>query len=204
MDSSTESSADSSPESQQRKRTLSWTPSPRSAKRHQQECPSPQPPPSLGQSSSSLMHFFNPETNYPAFDSLRTHLGIRGLFKLTATCKELYALRQYMWDINRSLSRFVEDPRAFRSQLGEVQGLISGSFALQFFEGVVWKNSDLDIFVQGTNQEKLAQYLVASERYSLTKEQPEFQTGYVDCNHINVWDHWSMNQCALANAFESE
>lgn len=44
--------------------------------------------------------------------------------------------------------------------------LISGSFAIQFFEGLKWTESDLDIFVEsGPGVTKLRQYLFEVEGY---------------------------------------
>lgn len=36
-----------------------------------------------------------------------------------------------------------------RQKIADADALISGSFALQFFEGTVWREADLDIYVQG-------------------------------------------------------
>ncbi|KAI1084987.1 hypothetical protein F5B20DRAFT_122961 [Whalleya microplaca] len=76
------------------------------------------------------------------------------------------------WNINSKLGRFIKYPTEFRSQLGRFDALISGGFALQFLERVVWPESDLDIMVQdGENLEGLARFLVEVEGYEMTDNQ---------------------------------
>ena len=86
-----------------------------------------------------------------------------------ATCKHLYkSLNKSEWDIDRSLRRFVNNPVQFRDQLAFSDALISGSFALQFFERVVWHGTGLDIFVQGgIKAESLGQYLCVQQVYEM-------------------------------------
>lgn len=56
--------------------------------------------------------------------------------------------------------------------MGQHDALISGSFALQFFERVLWKESDLDMFVQqGHGAEAFCRYLCMEEGYVLAKSQ---------------------------------
>lgn len=58
--------------------------------------------------------------------------------------------------------------------MGKHDALISGSFAIQFFERVMWKESDLDIFIgQGPGAEALEDYLCKQEGYSLSHEMKE-------------------------------
>jgi hypothetical protein len=117
---------------------------------------------------------------YPVFASLRIQLGVVGLIQLTATCKRLYALRQYIWDINRALRRFLDNPLAFRTLLGETDALISGSFVLQFLEGVVWKNSDLDVFIQAGKAAYLfGEYLERVEGYEYVEPKKKLRYGVV-------------------------
>lgn len=56
--------------------------------------------------------------------------------------------------------------------MGKHNALISGSFALQFFERVTWPKSDLDLFVeQGPGYESLCGYLVQMEKYKMLKSE---------------------------------
>lgn len=52
---------------------------------------------------------------------------------LTSTCQHLYYRKGDIWNINRHLLHFLDNPRAFRSLMAKHHVLISGSDALQFF-----------------------------------------------------------------------
>ena len=55
--------------------------------------------------------------------------------------------------------------------MGKYGALISGSFAVQFFERVWWAESDLDIFVECSEKAyELERYLCEEEGYHLTRE----------------------------------
>ncbi|RYP36499.1 hypothetical protein DL768_010932 [Monosporascus sp. mg162] len=55
--------------------------------------------------------------------------------------------------------------------LGRSNALISGSFALQFFERVMWPESDLDIVIQtGAGLEEMKGFLIGTEGYKLCSE----------------------------------
>jgi hypothetical protein len=52
--------------------------------------------------------------------------------------------------------------------LAEHDALISGSFALQFFERIIWRDSDLDVYVEDRKSpDALGDYLVGHEGYAL-------------------------------------
>ncbi|KAI1495688.1 hypothetical protein F5X99DRAFT_109338 [Biscogniauxia marginata] len=109
---------------------------------------------------------------YPIRERIACCLETRDVLRL---CQTSWAMRQDIkaneWDINAKLGRFIKNPTGFRSQLGRSNALISGSFALQFFERVVWPEADLDIMVQdGTNLEGLAKFLVEKEDYEMVGE----------------------------------
>ena len=84
---------------------------------------------------------------FPICDHLCYILPISDLINLTRTCKRLSSLYQAalprQWNVNKRLERFVQDPKGFRSQMGKSGALIFGSFAIQFFERVWWKNPTL-------------------------------------------------------------
>ena len=105
--------------------------------------------------NNPLKFLLQRERYEPIFRALTTYLGVAEIVYLSRTCKQLstlYAeLRPRLWDVDRSLRRFVDDPKSLRSEMARSEALISGSFALQFFERVQWEASDLDIFV-GTNK----------------------------------------------------
>ena len=57
--------------------------------------------------------------------------------------------------------------------------LVSGSFVLQFFERVTWRESDLDIFIEhGEGANKFGSYLVDKEGYALnlSTENAEYES----------------------------
>jgi hypothetical protein len=70
------------------------------------------------------------------------------------------------WNINRRLARFVDDPKEFRSQLGQADALISGTFALLFFAQLYWLDSGMDIYVtQGKKADTLVRYIGGDSNY---------------------------------------
>ena len=129
--------------------------------------------------------------SYPVFDRLCQHLPMREIINLTRTCRALSNLYQTLlrlkkWDVDRSLRRFVNDPRQLRAQLGKCEGLISGSFALQFFERVHWHDSDLDIFVeQGPRATELELYILSQEGYRLKAIRHNRDPGWRDTVEVH-------------------
>lgn len=127
---------------------------------------------------------------YPIRQGIMSHLDTKDILNLLKTCWTMrHNIKANEWDINDRLSRFLDSPTAFRSQLGRSNALISGSFALQFFERVVWPDSDLDIMVQeGEDLERMAKHLIESEGYKMVSENdftnPNFgaELGYATCS----------------------
>ena len=63
--------------------------------------------------------------------------------------------------------------------------LISGSFAIQFFERVRWNESDLDIFIEnGTDAGDFEQYLCGTEKYHMTRERDEAEEVYLAMSEL--------------------
>lgn len=127
--------------------------------------------------AKTLLDIFHKESHYPIFIKLCELLPIADIISLTRTCKQLSNLYQTLlplqWNVNRTLERFVRDPSAFRSQLGRCDALVSGSVALQFFEKVIWQESDLDIYVEnGSCTDDFSAYLIQEESYGLTGIKP--------------------------------
>ena len=112
---------------------------------------------------------------FPICDHLCYILPISDLINITRTCKRFSSLYQdalpRQWNVNKRLERFSQAPKGFRGQMGKSGALISGSFAIQFFERVLWKESDLDIFVEhGPKASNFERYLCENEGYHLTHE----------------------------------
>jgi hypothetical protein len=116
-------------------------------------------------SHSPLLDFFEQHEKYHLiFDRIYQRLGIREIVAISRTCRRLSTFYKNMlpcrWNINRRLARFVNDPREFRSKLGEADALISGTFALLFFAQLYWLDSGLDVYVrQGSKADALTRYI---------------------------------------------
>lgn len=113
----------------------------------------------------------------PAYDPISTlvcsYLGIAGLATLYQVNKAFYRLKEYLekrhFNLNKRLSDFVADPHVFRSQLGKYNALISGPFALDFFEFGRSKVPHLDILAEaGIHAEEFTYYLQNCEGYKKT------------------------------------
>ena len=122
------------------------------------------------------------------FDVLTSQLPIKDVIALTRTCRELKPLYQKMvsknaWDINSRLKKFVDDPLGFRKRLAELDGIISGSFALQFMDRVNWNGSDLDVCVQvGEKADAFCRYMEEVEGYDLASR----TVGKYNWTHVNM------------------
>ena len=104
-------------------------------------------------------------------------------------------LQKTQWNIDKKLARFFKNPIIFREELAKQEALIAGSFAVQFFDRVVWEGSDLDIFVHdrlgrliSSKPTHLERFLIESEGYTLSSstgykpryERPEYFGDIVD------------------------
>lgn len=127
---------------------------------------------------------------YPIFDNICAYLDPNDILFFRLTTKQLSSsfdsLFKTQWNINRQLTRFVKDPVGFRSKLAEHDALMSGSFALQFFERRSWLDSNLDIYVQNANNfrnpEQIGKYLVNHEGCRLQWSKTEANGGLI--NHV--------------------
>ena len=111
---------------------------------------------------------------FPITSRICDFLSILDIVYLTRTCKTLSGLYKslipHKWNVDHALGRFFRDPKAFRSQLGRFDALVSGSLALQFFERVTWDDSDIDIFVEnGANAESMISYIKNKEGYRFSR-----------------------------------
>ncbi|KAF7971100.1 hypothetical protein HWV62_22098 [Athelia sp. TMB] len=102
---------------------------------------------------------------------LRSTQSILDIFAFGLTCHlahraaKLYTARAY--DIHRELSRFFSDPMEFRRMQAETGTLISGSFAVQFFERTVYPGSDMDIYAHPGFSKSVGEWLY-EEGYRLS------------------------------------
>ncbi|KAL8823699.1 MAG: hypothetical protein Q9191_005627 [Dirinaria sp. TL-2023a] len=142
--------------------------------------PSPTP-------KTTVFDVLDHDARYTIFESIASLLNIADIASLSRTCKQLSSFYQALlpahWNVDRRLRRFVRDPKALRSQMGRHDALISGSFAVQFFERVTWKESDLDIFVeQRQGAIALENHLCKKEDYDFVREGNVQE--YLDVNGI--------------------
>ncbi|KAI0526282.1 hypothetical protein F5B22DRAFT_150776 [Xylaria bambusicola] len=110
---------------------------------------------------------------YPIRSCIFRYLDTRSILNLCRTSSAFRGdIYSYLWDINEKLERFFRNPTAFRTALGRADGLIAGSFALQFFANRFWPESDLDINLRdGEGVEILGKYLVEAEGYEMVRNQ---------------------------------
>lgn len=100
------------------------------------------------------------------------------------------------WNINDKLRRFVKNPIAFRRHQSQTRAIISGSFALQFFERVTWPDSDLDVFIDESKSGAYAcmlEYLISSEGYTLAEDgtdEDQFYTKMSGGRTSQTFDKW--------------
>lgn len=141
--------------------------------------------------------FWDVFSSGPILDEIGRYLEIADIVNLSKTCKSLSGLynevSRLQWDIDSLLKRFLKYSKHFRQQLGLTEALITGSFALEFFERPLWRAPNLDLVVQeGERAFRLLEYFTRYEDYIWDKE-PEPDTvphgfRYVDkvsqtCHH---------------------
>ncbi|KAF2501961.1 hypothetical protein BU16DRAFT_423778, partial [Lophium mytilinum] len=72
------------------------------------------------------------------FKSIARQLSPMDLIHLRQTSRGLHSAYdtavKTQWGINRALQKFVKDPKAFRNKMGQMSSVISGEFALRFFD----------------------------------------------------------------------
>jgi hypothetical protein len=96
----------------------------------------------------------------PILQSPVDHLPFAALRSLQLTCRQYTDLYRWAlptkWNIDNHLGRFVRDPKAFRAELDECNGIVSGSVALAFFDQSTdneWRPSDMDVYVPSSQSE---------------------------------------------------
>ncbi|KAI1333597.1 hypothetical protein F5Y15DRAFT_340770 [Xylariaceae sp. FL0016] len=128
----------------------------------------------MAEPQSLLVQFFQ-EHYSPIRERMFLAIDAPSLLMLSGTCQALRTGIHTLWDINRRLRRFFDEPAVFRSKLAQCDALICGSFALQFFEGVYWKESGLDIKVKyGKNVKTLHDFVINEAGYTLSDKNEEW------------------------------
>lgn len=111
-------------------------------------------------------------SQYHLLKNMSTYLSITDIIALTRTHMRLSNVYGVLLgsrrNVDKTLRRFVSDPRGFRSQMAKHDALVHGSLPLQFFKGVVWDESDMDVVMQdGNGVEAFGNYLINAEGYEL-------------------------------------
>lgn len=77
-----------------------------------------------------LLHLFLDQGHATIVDIICDNLDVQDIVKLNRVCRSLRTFSSnvvsWKWNINRQLSRFVDDASRFRYQLGSTGGLIFG------------------------------------------------------------------------------
>ncbi|EXL93467.1 hypothetical protein NOF04DRAFT_13761 [Fusarium oxysporum II5] len=111
----------------------------------------------------------------PILEVIRSFLTIPDFLALFRVCKRLYIIKndilRLICGINVALKTFVIDATMFRSQLGHYNAMISGPFALNFFQLSSNKVLKLDIFIkEGADADQFTDYLQRTEEYKNDSE----------------------------------
>lgn len=104
-------------------------------------------------------------TNDLIYDIIFAAASPGSILCLARTCRAAHAsMRDYFtrtFNINKHLTRFFDDPLAFRSLQARTTTLISGSSALQFFDRTIYEDSDLDLYVPLLYRKDVGSWLLA-------------------------------------------
>ena len=102
------------------------------------------------------------------------------LVRLSHTCRDAHsAVHSHIartFNINRHLSRYFQDPLAFRALQARTGTLISGSNALQFLDRTFYPEADLDLYCFYDAREDLGSWLI-EQGYRFTpnsRQDPSF------------------------------
>lgn len=137
--------------------------------------------------------FWDVFSSGPILDALGKHLPIGDIVSLSRTCRGLSGIYHEMmprqWDVDSLLTRFVARPRDLRQQIGLAEALITGSFALEFFERPCWEAGNLDVVVKDElGVDRLCEYLTTFEDYAVLDELDDhhLQTVFRHVNRVGT------------------
>ena len=129
--------------------------------------------------SSPLIQLFDVRRYYAISLDICQQLDIGDIVSLSRTHISLSTIYQnllpILWNVDRSLKRFVENPKGLRSQLAVNDAMIAGSFVLRFLDRKFSPDGALDIFQSGQPGDEdaesaLVTYLQEEEGYHLSAE----------------------------------
>lgn len=105
------------------------------------------------------------------FKSLCSNLDIGDLITLRRNSPKsltgfFTTFSKMRWNVDERLKWFVDEPTELRSLLRRCNGIITGSFVIQFLDDVLWEDSDLNIYVQrGRGLKALCKHLCGKEKH---------------------------------------
>lgn len=116
----------------------------------------------------SVFRFLADRSTYATiFDIIFDDLENADVIRLCRTCRLCSNIYKESisrkWNVDKCLSRFVTHPKDFRYNLGLNQALIIGDVPLQFFSRLTWKESSLDILVEGVHKSAIEDCLRAQD-----------------------------------------
>ena len=111
-----------------------------------------------------FVKIFGSEAFFVIQETFASYLTVSDIAVLSRVCKELGVYKDRMIkrisNINIRLERFVKNPIEFRSQLGKYDGLMTGIFVLETFDGGSQKFPYLDVYIrEGPNALGFMKYL---------------------------------------------
>lgn len=106
----------------------------------------------------------------PILECLTDYLPIASLRNLQLTCRQYAGLYEHAlptkWKIDKFLSRWLRDPKAFRHMLDKCNAIVSGSAALHFFDQPInWQPADMDVYAHDGQAWQLHSHLLNDQDY---------------------------------------
>ncbi|TFK88767.1 hypothetical protein K466DRAFT_520274 [Polyporus arcularius HHB13444] len=149
---------------------------------------------------------------HPVYDNIFCRLPSASFARMSRVCRDVreatmdFATRAY--NIDRKLRRYFSDPLDFRALMSRTGLIISGSFALQFFDRSFYPESDLDLYVwSGESAPEVGRWL---EMEGYTYKPSPTQRTTVDAhmkalaNSEDVEDEWDDVYGAIHALFSFE
>ncbi|EIN08753.1 hypothetical protein PUNSTDRAFT_143482 [Punctularia strigosozonata HHB-11173 SS5] len=106
---------------------------------------------------------------HPVYDAIFSQADELAIVRFRRTCHPArFAVDDYLvraCNIDKHLSRFFTDTKAFRNLQAQTATVISGSTALQLFLRTTYPGSDLDLYVYPSKAREIGNWLLAAEGY---------------------------------------
>lgn len=114
----------------------------------------------------SLVHDFLAEDQPILYQNICSYLDNLDIIRRSQVSRKTAHLQRSIWNINRHLFAWVYSPIKFRDMMAQCNAIVSGSDVLQFLDRVRFKNSDLDVYIERSEEIlTFCTYLIQSEKY---------------------------------------